>query len=191
MGQVSPSDDKRNGPGEKRIQVQLILFMFIGALLLFLLLYSRNQRSQPTETEGTTSPTNTTEISDISPDASVLATAFFQTQIALQNTTSGAATKTATAVPSPSYFVSPDGDNSAPGTILQPWKTLSYAVRQLQPGDTLLIRGGIYQEAVKIENSGTAVSPIVISSYDGEEVIIDGKDNTLPSRDKGVFRHGE
>lgn len=186
MGQISPSDDKRNGPADKRIRIQLILFIFIGGLLLFLLFYSRNQQNQLAETEETISPTKNNGISDVSPDASLLVTALFQTQMALQNATVGTATKTATAIPSPSYYVSPNGDNSGPGTLSHPWKTLSYAVRQLQPGDTLLIRGGIYQEAVKIENSGMEVSPIVISNFNGEEVIIDGKDNTLPSRDNGT-----
>ena len=37
------------------------------------------------------------------------------------------------------YYVAPDGSNTNPGTAAAPFQTLSYAVAQLQPGDTLVV----------------------------------------------------
>jgi len=37
------------------------------------------------------------------------------------------------------YYVSPDGSDSNPGTIDQPFRTIAYGVSQLQAGDTLVI----------------------------------------------------
>ena len=35
------------------------------------------------------------------------------------------------------------GDDSRDGSERQPWKTLAHALRQLRPGDTLLIKGSL------------------------------------------------
>jgi hypothetical protein len=51
---------------------------------------------------------------------------------------------------------------------------MQHAVRQLKPGDTLYLRGGIYYETVYLMRSGTAQSPIVIAAYPGELPILDG-----------------
>jgi hypothetical protein len=64
-------------------------------------------------------------------------------------------------------------DNNA-GTEQAPWQTLTHALRQLKPGDTLYLRGGTYYEKVALTRSGTAESPIMIASYPGEMAIIDG-----------------
>ena len=37
------------------------------------------------------------------------------------------------------HYVHPNGDDSNPGTISQPWKTISFACLQLQPGDRLRV----------------------------------------------------
>lgn len=42
------------------------------------------------------------------------------------------------------YYLSTQGDDSNPGTIDEPFKTLQTAISRMQPGDTLLIRGGVY-----------------------------------------------
>ncbi len=72
------------------------------------------------------------------------------------------------------YYVSLAGSDSNPGTQAQPFRTIQYGVNKLAGGDTLYIRGGVYNELVTIRNSGTASSPIVISSYPGENAKIDG-----------------
>ncbi len=76
------------------------------------------------------------------------------------------------------YYVHSDGNDSYsreqakfPDT---PWQTIQYSTNQLGPGDTLLIRGGVYTEIVNIKVNGTAGNRILICNYPEEEVVIDG-----------------
>lgn len=73
------------------------------------------------------------------------------------------------------YHVSPTGDDANPGTGSRPWQTISYAVSQLKPGDTLIIHGGTYNEVVEISVSGTPEAPITIKGAEGEDAILDFK----------------
>jgi hypothetical protein len=66
------------------------------------------------------------------------------------------------------------GDDAAAGTQDAPWKTLAHALRRLEPGDTLYLRGGVYYEKVFLSRSGTAEAPITIASYPGELAVLDG-----------------
>ena len=66
------------------------------------------------------------------------------------------------------------GDDAADGSQAAPFKSLAHALRQLQPGDTLYLRGGVYYEKVALTRSGTEAAPITISSYPGELAILDG-----------------
>jgi len=66
------------------------------------------------------------------------------------------------------------GDDGNAGTEPAPWKTLAYALRRLQPGDTLYLRGGTYYEKASLTRSGTAEAPITIASFPGEVAVIDG-----------------
>lgn len=66
------------------------------------------------------------------------------------------------------------GDDRQAGTLEQPWRTLQHAVRQLNPGETLSLRGGVYHEHVALTRSGTADAPIVITAHPGELPILDG-----------------
>lgn len=66
------------------------------------------------------------------------------------------------------------GDDSHAGSPEAPWRTLQFALRQLRPGETLYLRGGVYREHVSLLRSGTAEAPITIRSYPGEQAIIDG-----------------
>jgi parallel beta-helix repeat protein len=78
------------------------------------------------------------------------------------------------------YYVSSTGNDSNPGTLAQPFRTLQKGASKLVAGDTLNIRGGTYAEIMNIGSSGSAASPITIASYPGETAIIDGG-GTLPS----------
>jgi len=75
------------------------------------------------------------------------------------------------------YYVSPDGHDGGPGTISQPWKTLGKANRTLLPGDTLLIRKGVFEEVIEPFHSGTPGRPIVYRNYQDEQVILRGIPN--------------
>lgn len=79
------------------------------------------------------------------------------------------------------YFVSPDGDDANKGTESKPFLTLRRGVDAAsQPGDTLWLRGGVYEVTDTWENqlnlrySGTADNPITIRNYPGELPILDG-----------------
>jgi len=72
-----------------------------------------------------------------------------------------------------SYYVSPTGNNSNNGSISTPWETIQYGVNQLNPGDTLFIRGGTYQEKIDVDVSGMPSAYITIKNYQNENVVID------------------
>ncbi|MDR3587313.1 MAG: right-handed parallel beta-helix repeat-containing protein [Desulfosporosinus sp.] len=82
---------------------------------------------------------------------------------------------TATApVAANAYYVSTQGDDSNSGTESSPWKTIQKAANSVRPGDTVYIKGGIYNERVTLQSSGSENNDIIFSNYPGEGVTIDG-----------------
>jgi hypothetical protein len=77
------------------------------------------------------------------------------------------------------FYVSTQGNDANPGTILRPWRTIGKAASMVEPGDTVYIRNGIYHEQVHFNTSGTESNPIRISAFPGENPIMDGE-NTIP-----------
>jgi parallel beta-helix repeat protein len=76
----------------------------------------------------------------------------------------------ATETPSPpTYYVSPTGSDSNPGTASAPFKTLSRGVSILNPGDILIV-SGTFNEQFDISSSGTASAHI---KYIGKGAVID------------------
>lgn len=71
-------------------------------------------------------------------------------------------------------YVSPSGNNVGQGTSLNPWKTLQYAVDNILPGDTLVVRPGTYSERVIVpaKAGGSASARTIIACDSG--VILDG-----------------
>lgn len=83
------------------------------------------------------------------------------------------------------YYVSPNGDDSNPGTFEKPWKTPGLASRKLKPGDTLIILGGKYvlreyDDDIIKPPSGTENAWITIKGEEGNRPILAGRNN-LPS----------
>lgn len=75
----------------------------------------------------------------------------------------------------PTLFVHPElGSDMNDGSKAKPWRTISFAARKLQPGDTLCLRGGVYYEHVDWPSSGEEEKPIVVRSFPGELAILDG-----------------
>lgn len=64
--------------------------------------------------------------------------------------------------PAAEWHVDPLGDDAAAGDAAAPWRTMQHAVRQVLPGDTVLVHAGTYVESVRIERSGSAEAPIVL-----------------------------
>ncbi len=72
------------------------------------------------------------------------------------------------------YYVATDGVDTNPGTLASPWRTIQHAANSLAPGDTVYVRGGIYNERVRIARSGASGNYITFAAYAGETPIIDG-----------------
>ena len=62
--------------------------------------------------------------------------------------------------------------DSNPGTLTQPWCTITRANEVLQAGDTVYIREGIYSESIRPSTSGTPNNYITYKAYPGERPII-------------------
>lgn len=88
---------------------------------------------------------------------------------------SASAQVTITAVIGRAFYVSTTGNDSNPGTLTAPWKTIQHAANSVQAGGTVFVRGGVYNESVNISVSGSLTAgPITFENYPGENAIIDG-----------------
>jgi hypothetical protein len=75
----------------------------------------------------------------------------------------------------PARFVDPArGNDGHDGSKGRPWRTVNHALKQLRPGDTLYLRGGVYYENVYCAVAGTKEAPITLRSYPGELAVLDG-----------------
>jgi len=99
------------------------------------------------------------------------------------------------------YYVAVTGDDNGAGTIDNPFRTVARASTVAQPGDTVVIREGIYNEGLYPRNSGEAGAPIIYKSYDGEVVEMklgttglsnggyDSRDNATMNASFGVYMY--
>ena len=78
------------------------------------------------------------------------------------------------------YYVSTTGNNASNGSFNAPWKTIQFGVQQLSPGDVLNIFGGVYEEKINIDVSGTSGNYITIQNYQNENVVIDAINSPNP-----------
>jgi hypothetical protein len=87
-------------------------------------------------------------------------------------------------------YIAPDGNDSNPGTEQRPFKTLTRAVNQAQPGDVIILRGGLYEHASTISigtsRNGTAAKPVTVTAYPGEQPILDFSAQSTASGNIGV-----
>ncbi len=75
-------------------------------------------------------------------------------------------------------------DNN-PGTAEAPLKTISAAALKVQPGDTVLVRPGVYRESVNLSVSGKEGAPIVFKSETPHAAVIDGADVVTDVKHEG------
>jgi len=78
------------------------------------------------------------------------------------------------------YYVSTSGNDSNPGTLSLPFKTIQKGVNVAQPGDTVLVRAGTYLEKITMQKSGTSSAKITVKNYPGENPVINGE-NVRPT----------
>jgi parallel beta-helix repeat protein len=68
------------------------------------------------------------------------------------------------------------GKDSNSGSANSPVQTLGAAVEKLEPGDTILIRDGVYREHVSVKVLGTESKPLVIKADAGAKPVLSGAD---------------
>jgi hypothetical protein len=85
------------------------------------------------------------------------------------------------------YYVATDGSDSHDGLSLKsPFRTIQKAADIMQPGDTCLIRGGVYREKIVPPRGGTSESSrITYRSYADEQPIIKGSEQVAEWTDLG------
>ena len=79
------------------------------------------------------------------------------------------------------HVVAPTGDDRAAGNRAAPLRTISEAARRARPGDTVLVRAGVYRERISPPRGGRPDKPIV---YRGEKlgtVFVKGSERWTPA----------
>lgn len=75
------------------------------------------------------------------------------------------------------FYISPTGNNFSNGSLASPWATFDFAIDNIDPGDTLFVRGGSYNLNSRIQirsnEGGTSTNPVNIWAYDNETPILD------------------
>src|SRR5690348_11613829 len=93
----------------------------------------------------------------------------------------------ATVQPNVSYYVATTGKDANPGTQSAPWRTIQHAADTAHAGSTVYVRGGNYEELVRINVSGNANDGfITFRSYPGETAVLDASRLTPQDR-QGVL----
>jgi len=89
-------------------------------------------------------------------------------------------------------FVSPTGDDANPGTIAEPFYSLTRAVASVQPGTTIYMRGGTfnYNATVLLSASGTAAAPIRIVAYQAEKPDLNFSTQPYGADHRGILLTG-
>ena len=80
------------------------------------------------------------------------------------------------------YYVAPSGNDSHPGTLSWPWRTIGKAAATLIAGQTVYIRHGVYKEYLVLSRSGNASNRISFVAYPGETPVIDGSGRVTNAR---------
>jgi hypothetical protein len=81
------------------------------------------------------------------------------------------------------YYVSTSGNDSNPGTIDKPWRTIQKGANTAVAGDVVNIKPGTYNERIKPANSGSVDKPIVFQKYGSDEVVLSSSDWSIVNID--------
>lgn len=76
------------------------------------------------------------------------------------------------------YYVATTGSDANPGTEALPWRMIQKAGSTMVAGDMVMIRGGVYEEVLRPQNSGAEGAYITYRSYPGEQAIIRSTDTS-------------
>ncbi|MEY4488626.1 MAG: hypothetical protein RIQ79_1134 [Verrucomicrobiota bacterium] len=85
-------------------------------------------------------------------------------------------------------YVSPTGEDTNPGTLSLPFKTVQRAIEIATSGDTIYLRGGTYpnSQTITIAKSGTALAPIKLWAYPGETPVLDFSTQPYGAANRGI-----
>jgi hypothetical protein len=88
-------------------------------------------------------------------------------------------------------YVSPSGSDEALGTSEFPWRSIQKACDEVAPGDTVIVREGLYNEQLFIEKGGDAELGWVTLQAEGKAVITAlglNENNVIYIEDKSFIR---
>jgi Right handed beta helix region len=87
------------------------------------------------------------------------------------------------------FYVSVDGVDANPGSLVRPWRTIQHAVNAVSPGATINVREGLYHESVIVRVSGASTGGyITLRSYPGEKAVLDGSNLAIAENaQSGLF----
>ena len=90
------------------------------------------------------------------------------------------------------YFVSLTGDDTSPGSIDQPFLTITKAYSIAVAGDTIFVRGGIYTVAstISLSKSGTSSNRYYLLAYPDERPVLDCSSMAINSSNRGIRLSG-
>lgn len=83
--------------------------------------------------------------------------------------------------PGATLHVSPVGHDENSGEAQAPLRTISRAADLAMPGDTVLVREGVYRERVAPPRGGKPGKPITFRAAPGERVVIKGSEHWTPT----------
>src|SRR5262245_37760107 len=76
------------------------------------------------------------------------------------------------------YYISPTGSDSGPGTSAAPWRTLQKASAGMVAGDTAIAADGEYPGGITHTRDGTPTAPISFRAENPGRAIIRGDQTT-------------
>ena len=93
------------------------------------------------------------------------------------------------------YYVAPDGnDTTNPGTLDQPFKTLLKAHSVVAAGDTIFIRGGLYDSltvTINLSKDGDSTNRIYLLAYENERPLLNFSLMAESTSNRGIRISGD
>jgi hypothetical protein len=100
-----------------------------------------------------------------------------------RNASAPAAVDAAAGADGVTYYVATNGSDENPGAFAMPWRTLQHAAETVRPGDTVLVRGGTYNERLVLRSSGAENAFLTFENFPGETPVLSGEGLTLSETD--------
>ncbi|TCS31956.1 chondroitinase B-like protein [Paucimonas lemoignei] len=86
---------------------------------------------------------------------------------------SAASPSASTAPTGPTYYLSPNGNDSSNGSASAPWRTIQKAANTVNAGDTVVLMDGTYTEgSIGFNRSGTSAKPITFKAQNKWKAIV-------------------